>query len=123
MSRFAIFMLLVSMLVCVAPCFEARIQLNNMDKEVTNFASSAPYKEGHIYGNLNAGPSPGAGHSGPPPRIGHVYENLNTGPSPGEGHSGPPPKIGNVYGNLNTGPSPGEGHSGPPPKIGNVYGN
>ncbi|TMW80140.1 hypothetical protein EJD97_023653, partial [Solanum chilense] len=119
MARFTIFMLLVSMLVCVAPCFEARTQLNNMDKEVTNIASSAPYKGG----NLNTGPSPGEGHSGPPPRIGNVYGNLNTGPSPGEGHSGPPPRIDNVYGNLNARPSPGEGHSGPPPRIGHVYGN
>jgi len=76
MAHFAIFMLLialVTMLVCVAPCFEARRQLNNMDKKVTNLASSAPCKEGHVYGNLNPGPSPGAGHSGPPgPGMGHA---------------------------------------------------
>uniref|UniRef100_A0A494G9S5 Uncharacterized protein n=1 Tax=Solanum lycopersicum TaxID=4081 RepID=A0A494G9S5_SOLLC len=68
MARFTVFMLLVTMLVCVAPCFEARTQLNNMDKEVTNLASSAPYKEGHNCVNLNTGPSPGEGHSGPPPK-------------------------------------------------------
>ncbi|KAG5614461.1 hypothetical protein H5410_014285 [Solanum commersonii] len=96
MARFAIFMLLialVTMLVCVAPCFEARRQLNNMDKKkalVPGGHSNPPSLEwldrpvtgqplrrwsriGHIYGNLNPGPSPGAGHSGPPRSgIGHA---------------------------------------------------
>ncbi|OIT31143.1 hypothetical protein A4A49_13119 [Nicotiana attenuata] len=82
MARFVmtLFIALVILVVCTAPCFEARKLLNNTDKKK---ADSAPSREANLL--LNALPK-GKISPSSPSKKGHSNHNLESVPSPGIGH-------------------------------------
>ncbi|XP_009767917.1 precursor of CEP14-like [Nicotiana sylvestris] len=96
MARLLFIALVIILVVCTAPCFEARKLLTNTDKKKTD---SAPSREAHLL--LNALPKGKISHSSPSKRGhpafvnvnkkkhyagGHVDRNLESVPSPGIGH-------------------------------------